>query len=239
MEIKKQVATALMVTAQPPLPGQAAEDAALVESVAVKVRTAYVGGGLTTLLNVGKIVLDAMFSGSVDAFHAAEHRHMSYRALAKRDDIGISASSLWYAVALHENVRLLGRDDAHSIPTSHQRLLVHVHDLDARKQLARRTIAEHLTVKELTALIPPRQVVQPGKRGRGRPVVATATKAFLELKGVVSRLPDVTPESLHSLEGERRKKVARPEVEGVRTAVGAWLSALEAQLAAAEDAAPT
>ena len=237
----KQENAAIAVAAGPTLPGQTIEDVTLVESVAAKVRVAYVTGGLTTLLTVGQIVLDAMFGGDIANFKAVGtwNKHASFRALAERHDIGISASSLWYSVALLENVRLLGEDDARRIPTSHQRVLVHVRDLDVRKELARRTIDEGLTVKGLAALVPPKQILVPGKRGKGRPVMATATKAFLELKGVVRALPAVTPDTLRSLEGERRKKVARQEVEQVRAAVDAWLSALEAQLAVAEDAAPT
>lgn len=56
--------------AQPTLPGQAIEDVALVDAVAAKVRAAYVAGGLTTLLAVGQIVLDAMFGGDIANFKA-------------------------------------------------------------------------------------------------------------------------------------------------------------------------
>ena len=225
------------LAAEPALPILTAEQAALVDAVAVMVRNAYVAGGLTTLLAIGRIVLDAMFDGDIDRFKAigTGKRHASYFALSKRDDIGISASSLWYAVALHDNVRLLGQDDAQRIPTSHHRVLVHVRDVETRKDLARRTIAENLTVKKLAALVPPRQVVEPGKRGRGRPALPVAVKALGELERIVGGLPEVTPQSVHGVEGEDVAEM-RARVEKVRTAANEWLAKADAQLSNAATA---
>ena len=210
-----------------PLPGQVMPDMELVDAVATEVRRTYTAGGLATLLTVGKVVLDALYRGSYDNFAAVGRTHASFRALAARRDIGISASSLWYAVALHENVLLLGQDDAQRIPLSQHRMLVHVRDTEQRKQLARRTIADRCTVKQLEALIPPRQVVLAGKRLRGRPAMAPAVKAFHELRRVVAQLPVVTAQAMQGDSLEDGARLRRAEVEQLRQAVDAWLEALE------------
>ncbi len=232
MTTRNHTRMTLTVVDGTPLPGQVVADAELVDSVAANVRRTYTAGGLMTLLAVGRVVLDSLYGGSYDNFAAVGRTHASFRALAARRDIGISASSLWYAVALHENVLLLGQDDAQRIPLSQHRMLVHVRDPAARVELARRTIAERCTVKQLEALIPPRQVVVPGKRLRGRPAMAPAVKAFHELQRVVGQLPAVTPASMRGESHEDGAKVQLQDLEGLRAAVTAWLSELDAQLAA-------
>ncbi len=170
-------------------------------------------------------------TGRFDKFAAVGPEHVSIRALARHDGIGNAVSSLWYAVALHENVRLLGDDEARQIPLSQHRMLVHVRDPEQRKQLAPQTIVEDLTVKLLEARIPPRQVAKPGKRLRGRPAMAPAIKAFHELQRLVEQLPRVTPALMRGESHEDGAKVQSQDVEGVRAAVTAWLTALDAQLA--------
>ncbi len=230
MTTRNHTRMTLTVVDGTPLPGQVLADTELVDSVAANVRRTYTAGGLMTLLAVGKVVLDALYGGSYDKFAAVGRAHASFRALAARRDIGISASSLWYAVALHENVLLLGRDDAQRIPLSQHRMLVHVRDPAARVELARRTIAEHWTVKQLEALIPPRQVVVPGKRLRGRPAMAPAVKAFHELRRAVEELPTVTAEAMQGESLEDGARLRGEEVEQLRQAIDAWLVSLEARL---------
>jgi hypothetical protein len=221
--------TDLATTASAALPGQVEEDATLVETVALAVRQAYKEGGLATLLNVGNIVLEAMFGGSIDEFKTAEKSHASFRALAKHGDIGISASNLWYAVALHENVRLLG-DDANKLASSQHRLLAHVSDQKQRAKFAHKAIAQGLTVRQLNELIQASNVRDPEKPKRGRPTLAPAVKRVRELQRLAEQLKEITPEALAGVEFDDIAELRATGAQ-LRSAVANWLEQFDLRLA--------
>lgn len=218
-----------LAVSEPGLPGRSEVDAELIDSVAAKVRGAYREGGLATLLAVGQIVLDEMFGGAVDSFKTSVKSHQSFRALSKRSDLGISASNLWYAVALHENVKVLGEEDAHKLASSAHRLLAHVPDTSERRKLAEKAIEKGLTIKELGALIKAKQVKDPAKPKRGRPPLAAAVKQLNDIERTASRLTKVKPDSVGDVEIAEAKAMLK-SARKLREAVTAWLSEMEVEL---------
>ena len=193
---KKRQALAVVVDSQ--LPGQASADSTLVDEVAAQIRAEQRTGGLALALRIGQIVLDGMFRGRVENFLSTGRAHESFRALASRDDLGFSASHLWYMVEMHENVRLLG-DDAQKLDPSHHRLLVHVKDEDTRKQLAETAIEKDLTVRELDELIKASKPREPDAVKVGRKAYAPAKKQFTAIERSVDALKVVTPDSVAGL----------------------------------------
>ncbi len=220
-----------IVKASDPLPGQLATDTDLVASVAEKVRNAYHEGNLTTLIKVGTIVVDEMFGGDYENFVAGAKAHESFRALAKRADIGISSSQLWYAVNILENVRLIGDGEAQRLGSSHHRLLTHVSDKSKRKQIAERAIARNLTVKELEAEIRSSQVREPDAPKLGRPALPKAIKQLGELERVARSLAPVTDESLAGIDTKEIPEYAA-RLAGTRPRIEAWLTGVENALGA-------
>ena len=234
--VDEAAGTALQRLDEPEPPVLTTDEAELVVKVAQKVRAAYVKGVIETLLAVGKIVLDDMFDGSIDKFKASEKKHPSFRALAAlatNGKAGISASNLWYAMALHDNVKVLGKEMTNRIPTSQQRVLVHIKDPKVRIDLAKRTIDEGLTVNALRALVPRKHVTKPGQRGAGRPRLKPEVKALHLLKTVVGILPPVTSVWTGDAKAEEEKAELRQDLAKVRADAVAWLDELDAQLGAA------
>lgn len=220
------VENALTVAAQ--LPGQATEDAALVSQVVVEVNTAYETGGLQTMRQIGKIVLERMFGGDVGRFHEAEKSHVSFRALAKHPDLHVSASNLWYSIAIEDNFRLLG-DAAQQLGASQHRRLVHVADEAARVELAHRTIDEGLTIERLEAEIIAARKPALGEAKRGRPALPTTVKQFGLFKRTVADLGNVVATDLQGLDAPKATAMLE-EARALQTTLAVWLGQLQAEL---------
>lgn len=222
---KKQELTTVVTTM---LPGQASADSELVDALAAQIRTTHRVGGVLTGLRIGQLVLDGMFDGNVDNFLAAEKGHESFRALAGRDDLGFSASNLWYMVAMHANVRLLG-DDAQKLDTSHHRLLVHVKDEDTRKQLAETAIEKDLTVRQLDELIKATKHREPDAPKVGRKPFAPALKQFTAIERSVDALKVVTADSVAGLSAEDGADLLA-RMRMTLATYQAWVAQVEAKL---------
>ncbi len=226
MPRENKTETALTVTAQ--LPGQATADVALVSQVVTAVNAAYEAGGLQTMRDIGKIVLERMFGGDIGRFHSVEKNHASYRALAGHPDLRVSASNLWYSVAIEDNFRLLGAA-AEQLSASQHRRLVHVRDEFARIELARRTIEECLTIEKLEAEISASRQPAEGQAKRGRPALPTIVKQFGAFRRTVGGLSQVGTEQLQSLDADAAAEMLR-EARVLQSSLTAWLDKLQAEL---------
>ena len=211
-----------------PLPGQAVEDATLIGDVVAAVNYAYETGGLQTMRQVGRIVLERMFDGDIGRFHDAEKGHASFRALAKHPDLRVSASNLWYAVAIEDNFRLLG-GAADGLGASHHRRLVHVRDVAARAELAQQVVDQHLTVEELEEAIQSlkKPVADGGKRGR--PPLAPAVKQFSALQRSTSGLAKVNPGMLDGIDAGKAAEMF-VTAQALQVSLTEWLAEFQVEL---------
>lgn len=209
------------------LPGQLAEDASLIDTVAAAIRQAYDRGGLATMLKVGEIVLVHLFDGNVANFRSGEKKHASYRAVARRDDIGISASNLWYAVALHDNVRVLG-SLTDKLSPSHHRLLVHIEDEAQRTDLAYRAFEEGLSVRELESLVKAATARDPEQPRLGRPPLPAAVKHFGEVERAVTKLGTLPEQAVMYLTPEDAADLRKRAV-ALRKSLKAWIARIDAE----------
>lgn len=219
--------TAIVRSADPqPLPGESVEDIGLVLEVLAQVNSMYEAGALVMLREVGKVVLAQMFGNDASRFAAVEKTHVSYRALAKHRDLRVSASSIWYGVAIQENFRLFG-DAAEQLGASQHRRLVHVRDPEARTALAQRALEESLTVEELEAAIKSQgPVVDPDAPKRGRPTLPVPVKRFGQVAHAISELPSLGPDGPERLE-PAEAAVLLERARAAHVALGSWIGALE------------
>lgn len=163
------------------LPGENEVDEALVESAACTINRIHTARGLATARAIGEYLLETFFGSDIEAFDAREKKHASFQALARRPDLCISASNLWYCVAVLEQLRQLPEDIGAALPVSHHRLLVHVRDPQAKVHLAREAVQEGLAKRDFAERV--RIVKAREQRGtrRGRPPVPTFAKAITKV----------------------------------------------------------
>lgn len=128
--------------------------------------------GLAPALRIGALLLDTFFDGSAAVYRVRSGAHPGYRALLRREDLVPTSGFLWHAVAIHEQHESLPLDIADSLSISQHRVLLPVRDARLKLRLARRAAEEHLTKRELEAL------VQRWRRPRkGRPPLPALVKA--------------------------------------------------------------
>jgi hypothetical protein len=80
-------------------------------------------------------------------------RHVTFRALAKREDLRVAYTTIWYSVAVLDQLRCLPADIATALPLSHHKLLVPVKDEELKRRLAERAVQQALPVREFSAVV--------------------------------------------------------------------------------------
>ena len=106
------------------LPGEAAVDRRLLDSVVKDILDQHIQIGLTYHLGLGRLLLEAFFNGDDQEYAKREKRHVSFRELAKRDDLPVSASTLYNAVAVTRQFNTLPLELASSLHMAHHRALL-------------------------------------------------------------------------------------------------------------------
>jgi hypothetical protein len=160
-------------------------DDSLVEEAVREVNRIYTGKGLETAREIGRYLLKNFFVDDFGVFESGAKEHSSFRALADRDDLRVSASFLWYAVKLQPQLQLLGDEIAEALPLSHHRLLLHVPDDKAKVRLAKRAVEKSLSKRQLEEEVRKLRGAG-GDEGdgapRGRPPLPTFVKVFNRLR---------------------------------------------------------
>ena len=123
-------------------PGEAALDANLLDEAVEHINSIYVGKGLELAVAVGELVLERFFDGDPAAFADRGRKHVSFRALAKRDDLRMSFSHVWKSVAVVVQMRALPEGARDALSFSHQVLLLPVKDEKKKASLARRALEQ-------------------------------------------------------------------------------------------------
>jgi hypothetical protein len=154
------------------LPGETMVDETLVAEAAQEVNRIHAAKGLEAYRASGEYLLATFFGGDLAAFGKKGKKHASFRALAKRDDIAVKHTGLWYSVALLAQLRQLPQDIGTALPMSHHRLLIPVKDEKAKLDLAREAVEGKLAKREFEARVRAvRKQKSPTATGAGRPAL--------------------------------------------------------------------
>jgi len=148
---------------------------------------------------LGEYILRTFFGGEPGNLRAAG-RHATWRALARRDDLKVSHSQLWYSAAIVAQMRLLPEGVAETLPVSHHRRLVAVTDPAVKARLAFKAVTEAMTVKQLETAIAMERTKN-GTSRAGRPAIPTHLKALRRLPRLVEPLTKaaVSPDDVQLL----------------------------------------
>jgi hypothetical protein len=122
-------------------------------------------------LEVGRMVLDALYGGDLSAWRSRATKAHSLRALARRDDLSVSSSGLYRAVALYELAQNLGGFERWStLGISHLRLVLGL-PIPEQRRLLDAAVRHGWTVTELereAVAVRKREPEQLGRGGRPR-----------------------------------------------------------------------
>lgn len=134
-------------------------------------------------LEIGRMVLDTLYGGDLMAWRSRAAKAHSLRALARRDDLTVSSSGLYRAVALYELAQNLGGLERWStLGISHLRLVLGL-PISEQRRLLDAAVGSGLTVAELE-----REAVAARKRGPeqlgrgGRPRLPRFVKSVNRLR---------------------------------------------------------
>ena len=212
------------------LPGEDAIDDVLVDQTVAEINRKYREGALETMHEIGTLIVGRFFDASTEAFRSKGRNHASFRALAERDDLDVSASTLWTSVKLVEHFELMGPELAGAISVSRHKVLAAVPDSEAKLQLAHQ-VADHSigTVEQLNAAV--RAVAKPAdpdKKKVGRPAVAPLLKKSNALDAMLVELHRTDDAELLALgESDRRIVLIRAaDASESAAAWAAWVSKL-------------
>ncbi len=218
----------------PTLPGERVVDDVLVESVVQSINRVHARRALELALEVGQIVVDIFFGGDLSLAEARAPGHVSYRALAAREDLAVSHSRLHKCVRVLVQVHQLGPEVAGRLTFSHHVALLPVRDLRDRQALARKAEAKGWTSDQLRTEAQKLHRKATGHRP-GRPplpefmkrvrTVVRATRKATEQLPKRAEVADVDASQAQALMVEL--DAAMVELSALRKHVRAHLEALE------------
>jgi hypothetical protein len=125
--------------------------------------------GMEVMLEVGSFLLDRFYEGDPALLADRGRRHPTFRALAERDDLQMSATWLWRAVWIFVQLPKLPEDAATRLPPTHHALLLPIRHRAAKRELAERAIEERMSSRELAVAVEEvLRLERPLKGGRRR-----------------------------------------------------------------------
>jgi hypothetical protein len=123
--------------------------------------------GIERALKIGKVVVDGCFNGDVNGLREKRKRTISYRKLAQRSDLPLSASALNRAVGVYELVqRLPWLANNEKLSLGHLECVLPVRE-DGQATLLLDAESRSLSVRVLRDLV--REGQEPSTFSRGRP----------------------------------------------------------------------
>ena len=210
------------------LPGQTREDAGLIDETVAELNAAVDRGGLTTMRELARIVLDKMFRDDAGAFLRAEDSHASYLGLVRHPNLRVSRTGIWYAIAIDALLREFG-GVGDRLTLTHLKRLVHVPDAALRQNLAERAGTEHWSVMMLEAEIERSQPARPADAPRiGRPPMPPQVKRFAKVERAVQSLREGALDDMELDEASVRELLGRADAAQQELAV--WVQALRSRV---------
>ncbi len=165
---------------------------------------------LEAAVEVGRYIVAEFYSGDLENFRAHGRKPVALREIAAHPDMRLSITWLSCAVAVGASVEELRDPDVLKLGLSHHRELLAVTDRDQRLELARRAMAESMTVREIRSACR-------GTTGTRQPEARSAPTAASPRPRLMG--DRVTDEALFAVEAAHRK-VADLEESGIEELFG-------------------
>lgn len=218
------------------LPGETSLDSALVAETVAAINATWRAGGVETARAIGSLVVDRFFDGDPRNAHSRKRQHVSYQAVAAHPDLLLSASNLWYCVAVFEQVQQLPAEVAEQLTVEHYRVLSHVADPVARVALAQQAVATSLSSKALALVAAETTANSDEGVRRGRPPLPAVVKTLRHAGKAVGELKSMDRTALGALDPEVQLETLMLARQ-LAADLGGWLAELEGVHAAAVRAA--
>lgn len=186
------------------------------------------GAAFDLALRMGKLIVDRFYGGSLAAWRAHATREVSVRKLARRcgQDLAVTATSLFRAIALYELSDRLGVSTWKHLSVSHLRTVLGLPEEEQRRLLAEAD-AQAWTTSRLEAEA---SKIRRALRGlRGRRPLPVFVKTINRLGGVLSAREEVLA-SVESMATIDRQEAIR--LSSTLQAVQELVSGLQQRLAA-------
>ncbi len=165
---------------------------------------------LETALGVGRLIVDDIYGGDLEAWRDRGRKDASFRKLASRGDCDLSASGLYRSVAVYELCERLGASRWKHLGASHLYAVLAL-EHGAQRRLLDRAESERWTVRKLKARAgrAKKRARGGGKLGRPRKLRFVRTIDQLErmLRPEVDAFGQL--ERLGDLERKKREKLLR------------------------------
>lgn len=201
-----------MTTDHPVELTRASRDRDSVEWAVAEINRIYATKTLETYLALGRFVLEVFYEGSFESFHSKERGGQTVRALAGREDLMVSPSLLWKAVAVMEQHARLPGDVRDSLSATHHTALLAVKDEGTKVELARTAVGEGLSTRDLANEV--RRTMGEDRSRPGRPAVPGVVRALGQLRKGAVALDREVAEGFGDLEREEQV-AALEELAGV------------------------
>lgn len=162
------------------LPGLTSTEKPLIDKAVSDLNTIYTKKGLETAESIGDYILGTFFEGDIGNYHQFGRKHATFRALAEHQGLEFSASYLWFAVPVSEQVKFLRANGiTDNLPLSHHRLLVAVKDNDKKLALAQKAVEKGMSKRAFETAVRKKRSNVGGSSGR--PPLPAFAKGFARL----------------------------------------------------------
>lgn len=172
-----------LVRAQQALPGELEADPELLDQAVHDINRIYREKGLETVLALGQYVLDTFFGGNSANFRSRSGEHATFRELAEREDLQVSAPTLWRAVSVVDQYKQLPEPVAKALPPTHHTLLLPLKDEKKKIELARTAADEGWSKEQLEAEVKKAK----GKSKAGRPALPRFVKTIHKWENLLEK----------------------------------------------------
>ncbi len=164
----------------PLAPGPLCVDSAVIDEVVHQLHQLRHRAALDLALSMGRLIVDKFYGGRTDVWRQRGKRCASFRKLAARPDLPISAAGLYRAVAIYEVwQRIGGVATWKHVGACHLRAVLSLPAADQDLLLARAE-ADSLSVRELESAVAQLRAAGIDRRGRPRQSVVLRTVRQLE-----------------------------------------------------------
>lgn len=161
-------------------------DSGVIDDVVHELRHLAHRAALDLALEVGRVIVDRFYGGRTDVWRQRGKRCASFRKLAARPDLPMSASGVYRAVAIYEVwQRIGGIATWKHVGACHLRAVLSLPPADQDTVLLRAE-AQRLSVRELEDTVAELRSVRADRRGRPRqsPVVRTMRSLERSIQGL-------------------------------------------------------
>ena len=164
------------------------------DQVVAEVNGLYIRGALETALAVASVVVEHLLGGD-DSRLVKGEKDPALRSLAEHEDLRVPPHTLWAALGVYSQVRVLPEEVVGQLTLSHHRALLGVPNPRAKVNLARRTISDDLSSRELQEAVT-KWRLRNKLPAQGRPAADPATVASRRMSTAALRLEQAVEEKL-------------------------------------------